>query len=40
MPEFDQINHLINIKMTEEEQIDDGNITKSMTDLSEAIENL
>lgn len=40
MPEFDQINHLINIKIPDERQIDDGNLTIPMTSLGEAIERL
>lgn len=40
IPEFDQINHLINIKIPDEQQTDDGNLTISMTSLGEAIEKL
>ncbi|KAJ8717779.1 hypothetical protein PYW07_005709 [Mythimna separata] len=40
MPEFDQINHLVNIKIPDERQIEDSNLTISMTSLGEAIEKL
>ncbi|KAF9413566.1 hypothetical protein HW555_008268 [Spodoptera exigua] len=40
MPEFDQINHLVNIKIPDEKQMDDGNLTISMDSLGEKIKKL
>ncbi|KOB67575.1 Iris-A [Operophtera brumata] len=40
VPEFDQLNHIVNIKIPDEGSTDDGNLNASMTSLGEAIEKL